>query len=475
MMRAPAQAFFMVALMTVSAVGPPALAQCNNLLANPGFEEGGGSYDGWFTFGDGVQLSLPDGDNIIRTGSAAAKIFGEFTGCPGAPQFDVGGFGQAFAPTPGMEYELSGFAFVSSGDPIPGTDTCDRNRLIAKIVFFDDPVGGGEISSNEVIVADGSSPTDWWRPFTVSAPVPTGAQRVEALFLFLQPACDTGAVFVDDTSFCEVSPTAEPNVLANPSFDTGLGSWTTFGNVLPEARSFAVHTAPGSAKLFSTFMPDADSGMFQTVLATPGSVWKLDLYALTTCVEDPITGTNDNFMLARIVFRDAGNNEIGAAEKIIMDSTVPLGSWVRHTVIANDAPAGTVAADVFILFVSPSLLGGAAWVDDVSLQELDPVGIDDQPAPVPVAAELGQNAPNPFNPSTRIDFVLTEATAVDLSIYDVAGRWIVTLHQGQLDAGSHQVTWDGKTASGASAPAGVYRYVLRTSAGQTSRSMTLLK
>jgi len=105
---------FVIAL----AAGPRAHADAN-LLANPGFEDAGGSYNGWFTFGAGVQLSLPAGDNVIHTGAAASKIYGEFTNCPGLPQFDVGGFGQAFTPTAGMIYHLSGYCFVASGDPMP--------------------------------------------------------------------------------------------------------------------------------------------------------------------------------------------------------------------------------------------------------------------------------------------------------------------------------------------------------------------
>jgi hypothetical protein len=133
-------------ILAVSAIGSQSVAQVN-LFVNPGFEASGGSYDGWGTFGEGVQLSLPGGDNIIRTGVAAAKIYGEFTGCPSNPQFDVGGFFQSFTPTPGLEYQMRGYTFVSVADTIPATEICvEQNRLIAKIVFFDAAVGGDELS-----------------------------------------------------------------------------------------------------------------------------------------------------------------------------------------------------------------------------------------------------------------------------------------------------------------------------------------
>ena len=99
-----------VAVLAVAAVlASPTHAQCTNLLTNPGFEDNGGSYDGWFTFGSGPNISLPTDDDIARTGIAAAKIYGEFSNCP-IPIFDVGGFGQLFTPIVGLEYELSGYA-----------------------------------------------------------------------------------------------------------------------------------------------------------------------------------------------------------------------------------------------------------------------------------------------------------------------------------------------------------------------------
>ncbi|MGQ9602584.1 MAG: hypothetical protein ACUVUU_00020 [bacterium] len=201
-----------------------------NLLTNPGFEEGGGSYAGWFTFGNGVQISTAETDNIMRTGLAASKIYGEFTGCPGSHPVNVGGYGQAFTPIAGRIYEFTGYSYISSGDAIPGGFPCSTNRCIAKVVFWDSETGGYEICSNEIIIGDGNMPQDEWIPFSVSAPAPEGAMRVEALILFLQPECDSGAVFIDDLAFYETEPDSEPNLLVSPKFSGGLAGWTKFGN-----------------------------------------------------------------------------------------------------------------------------------------------------------------------------------------------------------------------------------------------------
>ena len=62
-----------------------------------------------------------------------------------------------------------------------------------------------------------------------------------------------------------------------------------------------------------------------------------------------------------------------------------------------------------------------------------------------------------------------------MAVFDLAGRRVATLHQGELGAGDHHVTWNGRTDSGAAAPTGLYRYVLKTATGQVSRSMILVK
>jgi hypothetical protein len=98
------------------------------------------------------------------------------------------------------------------------------------------------------------------------------------------------------------------------------------------------------------------------------------------------------------------------------------------------------------------------------------------PGGVPtLGATLSQNYPNPFNPLTRIDFALEAAGPVDITVFDIAGRKIANLQNGELGAGDHHVTWNGLTDSGQPAAAGQYRYVLTTSGGKVAKSMVLLK
>lgn len=290
--------------------------------------------------------------------------------------------------------------------------------------------------------------------------------------LFLQPGCDTGSVYIDDMSLCEITPDPQPNLLVNGSFNGDLSGWFTFDSVFIDARSFIVRTPNGAAKMFTSGVPALDSGMYQRFGATPGSNWKMDLQTMTTCRDgDPLTG--DNFMLASINFRDSGGFLIGGNEMVILDSSAPLGKWHRKSLIAANAPAGTDSVECLILFISPTLAPGAGWVDDVVFNEISTTGAEN-PRPTP-GVVLQQNAPNPLRSSTRIAFSLEKSGPVDISIFDISGRRIASLFQGQMDAGDHAVTWDGRTDQGAKAASGLYRYVLRTQDTHVSRSMTLLR
>ncbi|MFZ4619284.1 MAG: T9SS type A sorting domain-containing protein [Bacteroidota bacterium] len=91
-------------------------------------------------------------------------------------------------------------------------------------------------------------------------------------------------------------------------------------------------------------------------------------------------------------------------------------------------------------------------------------------AAVPASIELMQNYPNPFNPSTSIRFALPSAQYAAVKVYDLLGRQIVTLADGNFSAGTHEVTLNGTALS-----SGSYFYTLETGNRREIKRMVLLK
>lgn len=88
---------------------------------------------------------------------------------------------------------------------------------------------------------------------------------------------------------------------------------------------------------------------------------------------------------------------------------------------------------------------------------------------------LGEPAPNPFNPATRLDLTLSIPTPVRAEIVDLAGRRVRLLEEGVLPAGSHALHWDGRSESGAPAASGLYLAVVAAGGEQRTRKLLLLR
>lgn len=89
---------------------------------------------------------------------------------------------------------------------------------------------------------------------------------------------------------------------------------------------------------------------------------------------------------------------------------------------------------------------------------------------VPTAYALRQNYPNPFNASTSFEFALPEGGFVSLKIYDLLGREVATVVEGNLEAERYHVTW---SADGL--PSGIYLYTLNAGEFTQTRKMLFLK
>ena len=97
-------------------------------------------------------------------------------------------------------------------------------------------------------------------------------------------------------------------------------------------------------------------------------------------------------------------------------------------------------------------------------------GVEIRNNEVPVSFDLKQNFPNPFNPSTQIQFSVPLTAHVTVNIYDILGRLVNTIVNGELVAGSYSVIWNGKDNFGNQCSSGIYFYQLLTNTDSGERS-----
>ncbi len=89
---------------------------------------------------------------------------------------------------------------------------------------------------------------------------------------------------------------------------------------------------------------------------------------------------------------------------------------------------------------------------------------------------LGENFPNPFNPTTTIPVSVPQTADVSIRIYNIVGEEVAVLHQGPLEAGRYWMTWDARNARGRTVATGVYLVRMTSSTGfAATKKMLLMK
>lgn len=148
-----------------------------------------------------------------------------------------------------------------------------------------------------------------------------------------------------------------------------------------------------------------------------------------------------------------------------------------------DVNAGNIADILDINFQPVDMFNGSSEVElvDVTLAGKggEEVSVSTTTFEVsfntPLRTSLSKNYPNPFNPSTTIDYELSNAGIVSLVIYDLKGAVVKTLVQEYQEPNYHNAVWNGLNNNGQSVASG--RYLLKmTAPGFTETiTMTLLK
>jgi len=143
-----------------------------------------------------------------------------------------------------------------------------------------------------------------------------------------------------------------------------------------------------------------------------------------------------------------------------------VGSGGDEATSPNYGMRGTVGQTGIGTTTSPSYDG---YVGYWYLRGATATGASDEPA-TPQDFSIDQNRPNPFNPTTTIQFSVPTRSQVTLKIYDVSGSLVKTLVDGSVPPGVHREVWD---ASGVAS--GVYFYRIEAPGFVQTKKLVLLK
>ncbi len=122
---------------------------------------------------------------------------------------------------------------------------------------------------------------------------------------------------------------------------------------------------------------------------------------------------------------------------------------------------------------SPDRFNGWGIVDAEAAANYLSTGIARHPGSAGIA--LYAPHPNPFNPSTTIEFATSSSRYVVLTVYDVRGARVATLVAGNVTPGRHTVQWNGTDDHGQSLASGVYLCRLSAGDAHETRKVVLLK
>jgi photosystem II stability/assembly factor-like uncharacterized protein len=182
-----------------------------------------------------------------------------------------------------------------------------------------------------------------------------------------------------------------------------------------------------------------------------------------------VEGSRDG--LTWIPFEDGYDCRFNAFWNSLFNSnTNPTAlNYVHHKI--SMTPKFNSGEVIFIRFhlYSDEASVGWGWVFDNLKIQPGASGVELENV-LPTKYSLSQNFPNPFNPETTIKFSLPHRSRVKLEIFDALGRVVVTLVNGELDAGSYKYNWNASNFA-----SGVYVYRITANDFSGSKKLMLVK
>lgn len=267
--------------------------------------------------------------------------------------------------------------------------------------------------------------------------------------------------------------------LNEPGYDGSRSDWVR--------EHIDLTTYAGSPQLYLRFNLKADGGVEK-------DGWYIDDLSLLVFESDPVpvfgistitldfdsvaTQTADTLAL---VISNTGNADLWITPVASLDNPFSVVDTAAFVVAPGNnqnfevtfAPVlAGVFTDTLILFTNDPIYPSVAITTQGIATTL--TGIDGNAA-IPIKFALEPNFPNPFNPTTSIQYSVGKSARIELRVFDILGQEIRTLVNEIKNPGTYEVVWDGKNNAGRQVPSGVYFYRLQTAQFTQTRKMLFVK
>lgn len=145
---------------------------------------------------------------------------------------------------------------------------------------------------------------------------------------------------------------------------------------------------------------------------------------------------------------------------------------VKPSSVLNTPFSGDPSAGVWRLRIIDGFSGdsGRVYAWGIQINNAVFTGVNPVSSEVPLRYMLSQNYPNPFNPVTSIKFAIPKSAFTVIKVYDIIGREVTKLVNKELNAGTYEVTFDGKDYA-----SGVYFYRIESADFVEVKKMMLVK
>ena len=235
-------------------------------------------------------------------------------------------------------------------------------------------------------------------------------------------------------------------------FKDDISSFTWNYDRIPTTVEIPIKQSPQSF----TFTEQSDYEAID-VLDIPAGVTEIGVFEGNTCVGAVVVDETDEQILAYTT--QANRNPVPLTFEYVTGrgSAEVIDSYLVWDASRND-------------FVPGDIFPGRQGYSIVKFGEIE------KPQSTPTPSLSGCRCfPNPFNPSSRISFNLAVQQPVTVDVFNLKGQKVKTLSNGTLNAGEHNLIWNGTDEQGSTVASGLYFYRIKTSEQEISGKMLLMK